>query len=36
MKTYLLIEDGQQIGIIELDSDEVRTLENIGFILKEV
>ena len=36
MKPYLLIEDGQKVGIMELDPEEVKALENIGIELKEV
>lgn len=36
MKPYLLIEDGQKVGIMELYPEEVTALENIGIELKEV
>lgn len=36
MKTYLLYEDGEQVGQIDLDPEEVKALENIGIELKEV
>lgn len=36
MKTYLLYEDGEQVGQIDLDPEEVTALENVGFELKEV
>ena len=35
-KTYLIIADGEKIGITDLDPEEVTALENIGIELKEV
>lgn len=36
MKTYLIIADGEKVGYIDLDPEEVTALENIGIELKEV
>ena len=36
MKTYLIIADGERVGIADLDPEEVKMLTDNGIILQEV